>query len=375
MKTLFTIASLMLAFVLHVAVAGTAVQLKPDHPQEYTVVKGDTLWGIADRFLEEPWRWPEIWKGNPQIEDPNLIYPGDVISLSWENGQPVLSVAGTEAESEPMSREEKWSPEIAITRSGQRPIPAIPLRAVQTFFSQTKIVDKEEHNARPHVFSSLNDFRHTVSGDKLYIRGLEGTGAAVGDKFTSFRLGKPYVSKRLPDQELGYAARKTGEMLIVEMGEPAIAIVTSSSIGIREGDRLYPPSSSEIEKLVRIVPRSPGGEVMGSIIDFASEMMSASLYNVVVLDLGSEHGIETGNLLAVYQWLGVRADSALADQHLSRGGIPLDDEYAINAGYKLAVPDEKSAVLLVFKVHEKISYAVVMKAFREVALNDMVASM
>src|SRR4030066_1457034 len=68
------------------------VEINPDHPEKYVVVKGDTLWAISARFLTQPWRWPEIWKGNPQISNPHLIYPGDIISLSYENGQPVLTV-------------------------------------------------------------------------------------------------------------------------------------------------------------------------------------------------------------------------------------------------------------------------------------------
>src|SRR3546814_2744812 len=77
LRTGFAVALLM--------VAGYAMAqgVRGDHPDTYVVVRGDTLWDIAGKFLQHPWLWPEIWQANPQIANPHLIYPGDVISLAY----------------------------------------------------------------------------------------------------------------------------------------------------------------------------------------------------------------------------------------------------------------------------------------------------
>ena len=71
------------AMLLTVATVAMAAELRADHPSSYVVQKGDTLWDISARFLAKPWLWPEVWQANPQIKNPHLIYPGDVISLAY----------------------------------------------------------------------------------------------------------------------------------------------------------------------------------------------------------------------------------------------------------------------------------------------------
>ena len=84
-----------LLFCLTTSVSADILAIKPDAPKSYTVKQGDTLWDISGLYLQQPWLWPQLWKLNPQVENPHLIYPGDVLSLSYDqDGRPILSVNG-----------------------------------------------------------------------------------------------------------------------------------------------------------------------------------------------------------------------------------------------------------------------------------------
>ncbi len=142
--------------------------LKTDHPDSHTVVKGDTLWDISEKFLQSPWQWPEIWQANPQIENPHLIYPGDRIRLIYVDGKPRLVVdRGT--------REFKLSPSVRIA-AVDRAIPAIPLSVVENFLSRSRVVSPLDMDKAPYVLSSPEQHIVLGAGDKLYARGdLQGT--------------------------------------------------------------------------------------------------------------------------------------------------------------------------------------------------------
>ena len=92
----------------------------------YTVKRGDTLWDIAAVFLKDPWFWPEIWQINPQVENPHLIYPGDVLSLAYgANGDAHVSVSqysGARLQPRPAQRRTRRPDRHAAVR-GHRGIP------------------------------------------------------------------------------------------------------------------------------------------------------------------------------------------------------------------------------------------------------------
>src|SRR3954464_9089175 len=118
--------------VLTLTAFAATVELAKDHPDTYTVRKGDTLWDISARFLTRPWLWPEIWQANPQVRNPHLIYPGDVLNLSMDaNGRHV----GLEPR----------------VRSEDAPVTAIPLSELRMFLKELRVMDADEVEQSPYV--------------------------------------------------------------------------------------------------------------------------------------------------------------------------------------------------------------------------------
>ncbi len=153
-KLLYALAAFTLLFT---SWAHAAPELRSDHPERYTVVKGDTLWDISGRFLNNPWYWPEIWHVNPQVKNPHLIYPGDRLALVYIDGRPrVTKVASSDIV--------KLSPQIR-SEAIDTPIPAIPLDAISSFLTDTRIVTPAELNDAPYVLEGEDGRIITGAGE------------------------------------------------------------------------------------------------------------------------------------------------------------------------------------------------------------------
>ena len=174
------------------------VVLNPEHPDRYVVVKGDTLWDISTMFLRDPWLWPEIWYVNPQIENPHLIYPGDILTLVYVDGKPQLQMT-------------RGYPTVALSpqvreESLDKAIPTIPLDAIQQFLTRAIVVGEGELEVAPYVVQSAGEHVVTGVGDRVYIRGIEDKSYPVYD---IYKPGGPYID---PDTKelLGYKALFVG---------------------------------------------------------------------------------------------------------------------------------------------------------------------
>ena len=147
--------------------------LRADHPDSYVVQKGDTLWDISSRFLQKPWQWPELWRANPQIENPHLIYPSDIIRLVYIEGQPALVLERGEA-----SRTYKASPSTDAKLS-----PKIRATPLETAIPAINLADAlvAPDLLRPHLVNWVE-----VVG--YFIRSVEADAAADGTAETAALL-------------------------------------------------------------------------------------------------------------------------------------------------------------------------------------------
>ncbi len=319
--------------------------VKAGHPDEYVVVKGDTLWDISGRFLERPWLWPEIWQVNPQIENPHLIYPGDVITLTWVDGKPRLGVK--------RGRDVKLSPTVRATPI-DRAIPTIPIDAIQQFLDRTRMVgDDETLKSAPYVVAFADEHISGGAGDRVYARGIAATPPG---RYILVRPGKPYVHP-VTEEVLGHEALYLGHADLERAGDPATLKLTRSAREVVIGDRLVDPAEGEGRFEDHFLPRAPACAVSGYILSLVEGVSQIGQYQVVAISLGARDGIDKGHVLAVEQ-----AGATVRDTTSGRSGWFGTD--------KITLPTEEAGHLMVFHVYEKASYALVMDAVRAMHPGD-----
>ena len=249
----------LLLWITGLIMMGTAaadqIALRPDHPDRYVVVKGDTLWDISARFLETPWRWPEVWSFNPQIKNPHLIYPGDVVSLVYdEQGRPMLKVD----RGQPTV---KLSPKVRATRV-DAPISTIPLNAIQQFLGHPQVISEREINSAPYIVASSDGHLIAGKGDEIYVRGL----VAGGDtEFTVIRIGDPYRNEGAkPGDILGYEAIHVADAKVEAFGDPSTLRIVDSTREVIVGDRLLPKRQFGFDQT--FIPHPPDNPIDGQIL-------------------------------------------------------------------------------------------------------------
>ena len=368
-----------------ISIADT-VKLNPDHPDEYVVKKGDTLWDISAQFLQEPWYWPTIWQGNPQISDPHLIYPGDVVSLSVIDGQPLLTVNGSGMAVN--GRNVKLSP---VVRSHMRDdaIESIPVDAIQQFLTQPRIVTEKEMVNWPYVVSSYDEHLVSGAGSKIYVRGLDADSTET--RYALYRKGPAYINPRKDaNRVLGYEALYLGDVVIEKRGDPASAIVTLSKQEILSGDRLVAESTGEAKNAY--IPSTPYQDIDANILSVIDGVAEIGQYQVVVVDVGEGDGVEVGSILGIYQSGKIVKDEVATE---IKRNYEVDDNDVLGDLWKgihdsglfsylgrwntrpelVELPEEYAGVLMVFRTFENVSYGLVMKAVSPIHIYDSVRNL
>lgn len=337
---------LLFALIALACLAGQAAlagpEFREDHPDRYTVVKGDTLWDISARFLKEPWFWPEIWHVNPQIDNPHLIYPGDELALIYIDGEPRLTKVDSEADSD---RVIHLSPQVRSTPI-DTPIPTIPLDAIESFLSETRIVDRELLEQAPYVLEGTNRRIVSGAGDRVYARGEAGE----GENLSVFRRNVAYVDPET-NEFLGLEARAIGNGRVASVdGEVLTFLLTRTREEVRTKDRLLPSEDREITTSFQ--PSAPENKIRGLMIAVEDGVSHIGQYNVVTINRGEREGLSPGNVLAVYKEGGTVRD-------------PVTEEL-------VRLPSERAGLLMVFRTYEKLSYGLILQATKPLSLNDSV---
>jgi hypothetical protein len=317
------------------------VVLNPEHPDRYVVVKGDTLWDISSKFLRDPWLWPEVWYVNPQIANPHLIYPGDILTLTYVDGKPQLRMTRgyPTVNMSPQIREE----------SLDKAIPTIPIDSIKQFLTRTIVVGEGELDSAPYVIQSADEHVVTGAGDRVYVRGIEGENEPL---FDIFEPGDAYID---PDtgEVLGYQALYVGTGPVQQFGDPATLLLSETTREVRVGDRLLPMKRTG--SITHFQPHAAPPGVEGRIMSVIDGVTEIGQYDVVAINRGTREGMETGHVLKIFQ-----------------AGKVIRDEISGKRNDKVKLPDEEAGILMIFSTFEKVSLGLVMEATRAIHINDIV---
>ena len=372
--------ALVSAMLLSLATYAVAAELRGDHPNSYVVRKGDTLWDISARFLKQPWLWPEIWQANPQVRNPHLIYPGDVLNLAYINGEPRIE----------MTRGAEMGPAINT----------IPLADIQDFLKKLRVV--ETFKELPYIVGLEEDSVRVVSGQLAYARGIPN--AQVGDMYAIMRPVVKYgCSHRgsgeymLRSDDLNFRGDKLNgtnqdnywkdvsfgtegqpEYLGTEMREVSLAQVTrpeghgietatllvlGEGIEVREGDRLMQVESQPFD--LQFFPHPPKQQAVTSeytkfrVIGVPDALLFAGTHEVVALAGGTVDGIDNGTVFSIW-----RIGTNKADNVLHKNALVADN-------HRVKLADEYEGHVMVFRAFNRMSYGLLMDGTKPIEVGDV----
>ncbi len=338
------IISLICLFLSSLAYAD-APEILDKAPDRHVVVKGDTLWDISAEFFKDPWKWPEIWGLNKDtIKDPHWIYPGDVIVLNRTTGKLQIESSRSDlASGNPNnSNVVKLFPKVEVQQSEHDAIPSVPGSAIGPFLSQPLVIENRDLSGEPSLIVAT--FEHRVllaTNDIAYVKGLP---KDKGIFWQIYRPGKELIDPDT-DEKLGLEAFYLGDAQVEKFDQISTLKITKAVQEINKGDRLI-PASGEITN--NFIPHKPDNQVSARVISIYGGVSQAGQNAIVTLNKGHRDGIENGHVLALY-----------------RKGEEINED-----GEKFSLPDVRYGLIFVFRVFDKVSYALVMQTTLPVSVLD-----
>lgn len=338
--------------------AASPIRLADDAPDNHVVVPGDTLWGISGKFLKEPWRWPEVWRLNrEQIRNPHLIYPGQIIVL--DRSGPTLKFGKRVGGLPDRPLYEKRFPQV-YAEPDKAAIHSIPLRAIAPFLTEPVVVSEQDDSSAGILVATQEGRVFTGAGDTIFATRITPdvktwnvyrkakplkepvTGEILG--YEAVHLGVARVNAD-PDTDQQAAVSKPGTTV------PASLVLLSAKQEIGKGDRLLPAGRPELPSYV---PHAPDEDVRGRIVSIYNGVTETGRYHVVSVSLGKQDGIEVGHVLAL---------------HRNRGETVYREDN-VGAPQRFNLPEQRYGLVFVFRVFERLSYALVMDSKGPVAVAD-----
>lgn len=362
------------ALLTLVAAHAAETVLRADHPDRYVVQRGDTLWDIAGRFLRHPWLWPEIWQANPQVANPHLIYPGDVLNLSYLGGRPQLSQDG------PRVRE----------RDAQA-VPPLPLSDIEPFLRRVRVLEGDAWKNLPYVVALEENRLRSTESQYIYARDLV---AEPGQRFAvvrptlvyreargrhprtnqrvDFERGSPWTAAdsihagpkppRRAERILGYEVMEMAHAQVLRTGDPTTLLIDDGDYEVKAGDLLLAIDEAPFDLYFQ--PHAPARVPEGAEVMATTDAPSVSgRLQVVAINRGARDGVANGQVYSLF-----KPGERIRDSVRNPSPNPFRDSRREDAWVTL--PDDFAGHLMVFRVFDRISYGLVMESQRQIQVRD-----
>jgi len=316
------------------------LKLKEGHPDKYVVVRGDTLWDISGRFLDSPWLWPEVWNMNPEIENPHLIYPGDMIYLTWVDGRPRLNLSrGMTA-----NGVRKMTPQAKVLPLDQA-IPAIPLKDIIAFLTDNLVLQEDVLEESAYIVAGGDRRIISGAGDRVYARGQK----TSPDRYQAiYRPAQEYTDPHT-QEFLGYELKKIADVAVQARNADVMTLsLRKSTEEVRVLDRVLPTEEGRVQSVFHPAPAPADAD--GTILSVLDGVSKIGQFDVIAVNLGRREEVAPGQVLAV-----MTKGERLKD--------PVTNEW-------IELPDERSGLVMVFKTFDKVSYGLVLHATRVMSVGD-----
>jgi len=345
------------------------LRINDDAPKTHTVVKGDTLWDISALFLEQPWLWPKLWRLNPSINNPHLIYPGDIISLVFdEKGEPMLVLEPAKSNAKASY---KWSPKIRQKSKDDTAIRLLPLEVIAPFIKYDHLFSAEQLEKLPHVIGSDEGYKSSINGFKVYVNkelelaktyAIYNKGEEVIDPETNASLGF-YVGLVATGQAL-----RSGNQ---SENVPATLKISTAKREIRSGDFVAPVHEGQMFPSV-FTMKAADKSLRGAIIKASSKGREFAKLEVVMINRGTEHQVTVGDVMAIKRLSpGVVKTSTGPEYTLETSRW---NRLRTSDGSDYKMPEELLGELMVFKVYQQASMALILRTEKPARLQDVVTS-
>jgi LysM domain len=353
----------LICLLLPIAVYADELKLQENAPDRYVVVKGDTLWDISAKFFKDPWKWPQIWGYNKDtIKDPHWIYPGNIVYLDQSThtlrvGEPVPAPASANtgstdtsvtvpsvAESPIASDAIKLLPKARVTKGTSEAIPVISLKEIGPFLARPLVIEEDDLSGTPTLVGTYEQRQLLATGDVAYVQGLP------SDKGERWQIYREDHSFKDPDtgEFLGTEVLYLGDAAVEKFDTLSTLRITNTIHEINKGDHLAQAVSGFSSNYL---PHAPDKNISAKIISVYGGVLQAGQNSVVTINKGRRDGIENGHVLALFQ----------KGEVLRNPGI-----FTPNT----ELPDVRYGLIFVFRVFDKVSYALVMSTRLPVQLLD-----